>query len=226
MQIDLHTVAALLTIVGYSLNDTIIVFDRIREDMRLMHKQTARRHHQPRPQCNFQPNAHDLRNHPARAHSSHCFRRKHHFLICLVMAIGVIFGTLSSLFIAAPLMLFFHRREIRGENPKAANSVLGRKSVADIRGSNGNLKNKSGGHLTILKKNPARRVGIRMGQADRSEFTIHPATAQVLASRGLKIYEIHDFLYAKLPNLHDPHLFPDMDKAVDRIPGFKKWNRS
>jgi single-stranded-DNA-specific exonuclease len=51
-----------------------------------------------------------------------------------------------------------------------------------------------------------------------SEFTIHPATAQVLASRGFKdIKEIHDFLYAKLPDLHDPHLFPDMDKAVERI---------
>ena len=32
IQIDLHIIAALMTIVGYSLNDTIIVFDRIRED--------------------------------------------------------------------------------------------------------------------------------------------------------------------------------------------------
>jgi SecD/SecF fusion protein len=34
-QISLNVVAALLTIIGYSLNDTIVVFDRIREDMRL-----------------------------------------------------------------------------------------------------------------------------------------------------------------------------------------------
>jgi preprotein translocase SecF subunit len=40
IQIDLHTVAALMTIVGYSLNDTIIVFDRIREETRLMRKNT------------------------------------------------------------------------------------------------------------------------------------------------------------------------------------------
>jgi SecD/SecF fusion protein len=33
VQIDLPIVAALLTIVGYSLNDTIVVFDRIRENM-------------------------------------------------------------------------------------------------------------------------------------------------------------------------------------------------
>ena len=33
------------------------------------------------------------------------------FGFALVMAIGVIFGTLSSLFIAAPSMLFFHKKE-------------------------------------------------------------------------------------------------------------------
>lgn len=34
-QISMPTIAALLTIVGYSLNDTIVVFDRIREDIKL-----------------------------------------------------------------------------------------------------------------------------------------------------------------------------------------------
>lgn len=34
-QIDMNIVAALLTIIGYSLNDTIVIFDRIREDMRV-----------------------------------------------------------------------------------------------------------------------------------------------------------------------------------------------
>jgi preprotein translocase subunit SecF len=32
-QVSLTTVAALLTIVGYSINDTIVIFDRIREEM-------------------------------------------------------------------------------------------------------------------------------------------------------------------------------------------------
>ncbi len=50
------------------------------------------------------------------------------------------------------------------------------------------------------------------------EFSIHPVTAEVLASRGFtSLEQIHEYLYAKLPNLHDPQLFPDMDKAVDRI---------
>lgn len=50
------------------------------------------------------------------------------------------------------------------------------------------------------------------------EFNIHAVTAQILASRGFSsLEEIHEYLYAKLPNLCDPQLFPDMDKAVERI---------
>jgi len=50
------------------------------------------------------------------------------------------------------------------------------------------------------------------------EFNIHSVTAHILASRGFTSLEaIHEYLYAKLPNLHDPHLFPDMEKAVHRI---------
>ncbi|MCB1084118.1 MAG: hypothetical protein KDK61_07380 [Simkania sp.] len=33
------------------------------------------------------------------------------FGLSLVMVIGVIFGTFSSLYVAAPLLLFFHRKE-------------------------------------------------------------------------------------------------------------------
>ncbi|MBX9923086.1 MAG: single-stranded-DNA-specific exonuclease RecJ [Rhabdochlamydiaceae bacterium] len=50
------------------------------------------------------------------------------------------------------------------------------------------------------------------------EFNIHPVTAEVLAARGFtNLEQIHEYLYAKLPNLLDPQLFPDMDKAVERI---------
>ncbi len=38
-EISLAVIAAFLTIVGYSLNDTIVVFDRIREDLRLYSRQ-------------------------------------------------------------------------------------------------------------------------------------------------------------------------------------------
>ena len=38
---DLTVVAALLAVIGYSLNDTIVVFDRIRENFRRMRKRTS-----------------------------------------------------------------------------------------------------------------------------------------------------------------------------------------
>lgn len=50
------------------------------------------------------------------------------------------------------------------------------------------------------------------------EFSIHPITAQILVSRGFtSLNAVHDFLYAKLPDLHDPKKFLDMNKAVQRI---------
>jgi len=50
------------------------------------------------------------------------------------------------------------------------------------------------------------------------EFNIHPVTAQILVSRGFStLEEIHNFLYATLPQLHDPSLFKDMDNAVNRV---------
>lgn len=50
------------------------------------------------------------------------------------------------------------------------------------------------------------------------QFSIHPVIAQILVSRGFKsLEEIQEYLYAKLPNLLDPDLFPEMDAAVDRV---------
>lgn len=50
------------------------------------------------------------------------------------------------------------------------------------------------------------------------EFNIHPVMAYILASRPFSSLEsIHNYLYGKLPDLFDPQLFPDMDKAIERI---------
>ncbi|MFI5333577.1 MAG: protein translocase subunit SecD [Chlamydiales bacterium] len=111
VQIDLNTVAALMTIVGYSLNDTIIIFDRIREDLKLMRKSSFK----------------EIINHALNATLSRTMMTSGITLLvliplvilggstifgfALVMSIGVIFGTLSSLFIAAPLLQYFHQRE-------------------------------------------------------------------------------------------------------------------
>ena len=40
MEISLTVIAAILTLVGYSMNDTIVVFDRIRENLRLSRRES------------------------------------------------------------------------------------------------------------------------------------------------------------------------------------------
>lgn len=50
------------------------------------------------------------------------------------------------------------------------------------------------------------------------EYGLHPILAAVLAGRGLATKEqVHSYLYGQLPDLHGPELFPDMDKATERI---------
>lgn len=50
------------------------------------------------------------------------------------------------------------------------------------------------------------------------EFNIHPITAHIFINRNFtQLEEVHKFLYAKLPDLLDPYLFPGMSEAVNRV---------
>ncbi len=50
------------------------------------------------------------------------------------------------------------------------------------------------------------------------EFKLHPVIAQILVSRNFRSFkQIHDYLYAKLPDLHDPFLMAEMPQAVNRV---------
>ncbi len=60
MEIDLTIVAAFLTIVGYSVNDTVIICDRIRENMGALRKEKLEVDHQPQHQRNPVAHHHDL----------------------------------------------------------------------------------------------------------------------------------------------------------------------
>ncbi len=58
----------------------------------------------------------------------------------------------------------------------------------------------------------------KLKQSIVKEFKLHPVIAQILVSKGFRSFEdIHHFLYAKLPDLHDPFLFNQMRPAVDRL---------
>lgn len=120
VQIDLQVIGAIMMIIGYSLNDTIIVFDRIREEVKVLRK------------WKFE----DIINHALNVTLSRTlmtsgttlivllallvFGGSSMFGFTLVMTIGIFVGTLSSLFIAAPVMLYFHYREQGNENGRLA----------------------------------------------------------------------------------------------------------
>lgn len=111
VQFDLNTIAAMMIIVGYSLNDSIIIFDRIREDRRL------------RPEAPLT----EVINHALNTTLSRTLMTSTTTLVVLlallaiggpsifgfslVTIIGVVFGTFSSLFLAAPLVLFFEKKK-------------------------------------------------------------------------------------------------------------------
>lgn len=110
-QLSLPIVAALLTIVGYSVNDTIVVFDRIRENIRKVRDKSFTEI------CNISINQ----------TLSRTILTSFTTLITVVMllvfgggaindfalalCIGVIVGTYSSVFVATPVMLLWHRNK-------------------------------------------------------------------------------------------------------------------
>jgi len=114
-QISLPIVAALLTIVGYSVNDTIVVFDRIREDLKLVRGRSYK------DIVNLSINQTLSRTVLTSATTLLSvvilllFGGGAIFDFALTLLIGIIVGTYSSVFLAAPIMLLWHR-----DKPKAA----------------------------------------------------------------------------------------------------------
>ncbi|QVL33377.1 protein translocase subunit SecD [Telmatocola sphagniphila] len=105
-KIDLPAVAALLTLVGYSVNDTIVVFDRIREVRGKNPKLTEQ-------MINDSVNQTLSRTLLASLTTwlvvivLYAFGGDGVHLFAFVMVIGVIVGTYSSIYIASPLLLIF-----------------------------------------------------------------------------------------------------------------------
>jgi SecD/SecF fusion protein len=105
-KMDLASVAALLTLVGYSVNDTIVVFDRIRE---VRGKNPALT-----PQM-INDSVNQTLSRTVLASLTvwlvvivlYCFGGEGVHLFAFVMIIGVIVGTYSSIYIASPLLLIF-----------------------------------------------------------------------------------------------------------------------
>jgi preprotein translocase subunit SecF len=110
LEVSLFVVAGLMTIIGYSLNDTIVIFDRIRENLHLRKRDQFadilnRSINETLPRTAFTGTT-ALGSLLALAILGGDVVRP----FALLMLFGVIVGTFSSIFIAAPALLEIEKR--------------------------------------------------------------------------------------------------------------------
>jgi preprotein translocase SecF subunit len=112
LEISLSIIAAFLTIIGYSLNDTIVVFDRIRENMKLRRKESYRQViNRSINECLSRTVLTSVTTF-AVSICLYLFGGAviHDFAFALTF--GVVVGTYSSMFIASPILVWWSERKI------------------------------------------------------------------------------------------------------------------
>jgi len=121
LEFDLTTVAALLTLAGYSINDTVVVYDRVREKLRKYKKMPLV----------------DLLNLALNRTLSRTILTSFTTVIAVLallflggdvlrnfsaaLAFGIIIGTYSTIYVAVPILVYFdlRREAVAGEDPYA-----------------------------------------------------------------------------------------------------------
>ncbi len=112
LEVSLPIIAAFLTIIGYSLNDTIVVFDRIRENMKLRRKESYRE--VINRSINETLSRTILTSATTLAATLSLWLLGgpviHDF--AFAMTFGIVVGTYSSIFIASPILVYWYERFI------------------------------------------------------------------------------------------------------------------
>ena len=130
LEVSLTVVAAVLTVIGYSLNDTIIIFDRVRENLRKQRKESLR----------------DVLNRSInetlpRSVLTHATTLAATLALLIfagevirpfawIMAFGIFTGTFSSVYVAGALLLWIERKWPR---PTGAEGKGAARAVAEER---------------------------------------------------------------------------------------------
>ena len=122
-RIDLTVIAALLTLVGYSMNDTIVTFDRIRENLKLHMRGTF-------PSI-VNASINQTLSRTVLTSGLTFLTALSLFLFggqvlngfSLALVIGIIIGTYSSIFIASPILIFWHDMAAGKAGPSKAAAV-------------------------------------------------------------------------------------------------------
>ncbi len=143
LEFSTATIAAVLTIIGYSLNDTIVIFDRIRENFRIEKDKSFN----------------EIINLSVSQSMSRTLITSFTTLLAVVailvfasgtiqtfalsLVVGIVVGTYSSIFVASPVLLAWHNRELKkiheavshsghGVSSDSGKTSSGRKSAANV----------------------------------------------------------------------------------------------
>jgi preprotein translocase subunit SecF len=134
LEVSLVVVAAVLTVVGYSLNDTIVIFDRVRENLRKFRRQ----------------NLYDILNLSVNETLPRTILTGGTTIatglvlaffagavirpFALVMTFGILVGTFSSIYVASPVLMYIERRwpgqDVRGARLLRTSPETGRPAGA------------------------------------------------------------------------------------------------
>ncbi len=120
LEVSLTVVAALLTVIGYSLNDTIIIFDRVRENLK-----------KARPEPLYDVLNRSINETLPRSVLTHVTVAAATLSLLLfagevirpfswIMLFGIVTGTFSSIYVAGPILLWIERKWPRQRIEKGA----------------------------------------------------------------------------------------------------------
>ncbi|HET7613043.1 MAG TPA: protein translocase subunit SecF [Gemmatimonadaceae bacterium] len=123
LEISLTVVAGLLTVLGYSLNDTIIIFDRVRENLRKGRKESL-----------YDTLNRSINETLPRSVMTHVTTFAATLALLLfagevirpfawVMSFGIVTGTFSSMYVAAPILLWIERKWPRKTGTRTSSST-------------------------------------------------------------------------------------------------------
>jgi preprotein translocase subunit SecF len=110
IEVSLTVIAAILTVIGYSLNDTIIIFDRVRENLKKQRKEPL-----------YDVLNRSINETLPRSVLTHATTLAATLALLVfagevirpfawVMAWGIFTGTFSSIYVAGPMLLWIERR--------------------------------------------------------------------------------------------------------------------
>jgi preprotein translocase subunit SecF len=120
LEVSLTVVAALLTVIGYSLNDTIIIFDRVRENLK-----------KARPEPLYDVLNRSINETLPRSVLTHATVAAATLSLLLfagevirpfswIMLFGIVTGTFSSIYVAGPILLWIEHKWPRNKADKPA----------------------------------------------------------------------------------------------------------